>query len=193
MILTIILLPIAKSFGLIEYPDISASVVRKVGLCLPTPPPPIVFVYVLAFACADRPPPHCFVSSAVYTHSHSQLMHMYWQVFPLPLLYLANLVTGLGGTKRINLPMFTLLRRCVHIPCACVSVSVCLYVCLSVKVTKTMMPIGLPSLHCPHLNRFRFSILMTMILEGILLGSKASTLVKFSVALMIGGALVAAT
>eukprot|EP00047_Mylnosiga_fluctuans_P006309 m.246192 g.246192 ORF g.246192 m.246192 type:complete len:314 (-) comp14935_c0_seq1:117-1058(-) len=33
------------------------------------------------------------------------------KVFPLPLLFLLNLVTGLGGTQRISLPMFTMLRR----------------------------------------------------------------------------------
>ncbi|EGD76944.1 hypothetical protein PTSG_12567 [Salpingoeca rosetta] len=61
MVLTILILPLAKQLKIIEYPDISSNIVRK--------------------------------------------------VFPLPLLFLANLVTGLGGTKRINLPMFTLLRR----------------------------------------------------------------------------------
>lgn len=70
------------------------------------------------------------------------------RIWPLPIIYLGNMATGLGGTKELSLPMFTALRR--------------------------------------------FSILMTMIGEYIVLGVRASWPVQFSVLCMVFGALLAA-
>eukprot|EP00903_Cladosiphon_okamuranus_P008976 g8587.t1 len=69
-------------------------------------------------------------------------------VAPLMIYFLLNTVSGLGGTQRISLPMFTVLRR--------------------------------------------FSILMTMIMERYILKTVTSTMVQVSVAMMIGGSVIAA-
>lgn len=70
------------------------------------------------------------------------------KIWPLPIIFLGNMVFGLGGTKQLSLPMFTALRR--------------------------------------------FSILMTMIAEYYILGTKARVSVQLSVYTMILGAVVAA-
>jgi solute carrier family 35 len=70
------------------------------------------------------------------------------EVIPISIMFLGNVISGLGSTKSLNLPMLTVLRR--------------------------------------------FSILMTMVGEWLILNNKASSPVVLSVTLMIGGAIIAA-
>ena len=70
------------------------------------------------------------------------------KIWPLPIIYCANLFSGLGGTKELSLPMMTVLRR--------------------------------------------FSILMILIGEIWVLNASFSNLIYVSVAIMIGGAVIAA-
>jgi len=70
------------------------------------------------------------------------------EIMPISLMFLGNVLFGLGSTKALNIPMFTALRR--------------------------------------------FSILMTMLGEWYMLNSKPHSNVVISVALMVGGAMLAA-
>lgn len=75
-------------------------------------------------------------------------LEIIFEVLPVSLMFLGNVISGLGSTQALNLPMFTALRR--------------------------------------------FSILMTMIGEYWVLSSVPSKSVAVSVALMVGGAVIAA-
>ena len=35
----------------------------------------------------------------------------FWQIWPLPLIFVGNMLFGLGGTQSLSLPMLTVLRR----------------------------------------------------------------------------------
>ncbi|XP_072023226.1 nucleotide sugar transporter SLC35D2-like [Amphiura filiformis] len=70
------------------------------------------------------------------------------KIWPLPVIYIGNMVFGLGSTQKLSLPMFTVLRR--------------------------------------------FSILMTMIAEYVVLSHKASLRIQVVVMSMVFGAVVAA-
>jgi solute carrier family 35 protein len=61
----------------------------------------MVAILIICWSCrtakvVDFPPPS---------------LHQFRKLFPLPIIYIINLIFGLGSTKKLNLPMFTVLRR----------------------------------------------------------------------------------
>jgi solute carrier family 35 protein len=94
----------------------------------------------------------CIILFALKIFRYIEITPLSWsiflEIFPISILFLGNVVFGLGGTMSLNLPMFTALRR--------------------------------------------FSILLTMLGEYFVLSKVPSNPVMISVALMIGGALIAA-
>ncbi|CAB3226299.1 unnamed protein product [Arctia plantaginis] len=49
-----------------------------------------------------------FIKIVQFPHLNTEVTRRIW---PLPVIYLGNMATGLGGTKELSLPMFTALRR----------------------------------------------------------------------------------
>nr|XP_057927194.1 UDP-N-acetylglucosamine/UDP-glucose/GDP-mannose transporter isoform X2 [Doryrhamphus excisus] len=72
-----------------------------------------------------------------------------WKIFPLPLLYMANHITGLASTQKLSLPMLTVLRK--------------------------------------------FTIVMTMTMEGYILRKTFPRSLVYSVVTMVLGAVIAAS
>ncbi|XP_076307542.1 solute carrier family 35 member D2-like protein isoform X2 [Tachypleus tridentatus] len=94
----------------------------------------VILRFGKAFGCLSYPD---FSSSIPY------------KIWPLPLFYIGNLITGLGGTQKLSLPMFTVLRR--------------------------------------------FTIMMTMIGEYIILKVRQPTSIVVTVFAMVGGSIIAAS
>ncbi|VDN52130.1 unnamed protein product [Dracunculus medinensis] len=92
------------------------------------------------------------------------------KIFPLPLFYGGNLISGLGGTQKIK-------QRKVNKNIFIVILLFLIFFIFSLPMFTVLR---------------RFSILMTMIMEYLILGTKASFAVRVSVAMMMLGSVVAA-